>query len=39
MFQNFDDAIDFSQSAGRVERLRRILADQNLDGFVVPRAD
>jgi Xaa-Pro aminopeptidase len=39
MFQNFDDAIDFSQSAGRVERLRRILADQGLDGFVVPRAD
>lgn len=39
MFQNFDDAIDFSQSASRVERLRRILADQGLDGFVVPRAD
>ncbi|BDA85561.1 Xaa-Pro aminopeptidase [Aureimonas sp. SA4125] len=39
MFQNFDDVVDFSQSAGRVERLRRILADQGLDGFVVPRAD
>ena len=39
MFQNFDDAIDFSQSAGRVARLRQILADGGIDGFVVPRAD
>ena len=39
MFQNFDDAIDFSQSAGRVARLRQIMADGGIDGFVVPRAD
>ncbi|KQT50886.1 X-Pro aminopeptidase [Aureimonas sp. Leaf454] len=39
MFQSFDDVIDFSQSARRVEQLRRLLAAEGLDGFVVPRAD
>ncbi|KQT52858.1 MULTISPECIES: aminopeptidase P family protein [unclassified Aureimonas] len=39
MFQTFDETVDFSQSARRVEHLRRLLADEGLDGFVVPRAD
>ncbi|HEV7252281.1 MAG TPA: aminopeptidase P family protein [Mesorhizobium sp.] len=39
MFQTFDSESDATLAAGRIERLRRWLAEQALDGFLVPRAD
>lgn len=39
MFQTFDSESDPRQSAARVAALRTWLADHNLDGFLVPRAD
>jgi len=38
-FQSFSEPSDPSQVAGRVAALRRALAAQGLDGFIVPRAD
>ena len=38
-FQTFDDTSERAQSAARVVALRAELKAQNLDGFVVPRAD
>src|SRR5690242_18502736 len=38
-FQSFDDSNLRAQSAARVVALRAELKAQNLDGFVVPRAD
>ena len=38
-FQTFDDTSERAQSAARVVALRAELKVQNLDGFVVPRAD
>ncbi len=39
MFQTFDSAGDPSVGKPRVKLLRRWLADNGLDGFLVPRAD
>lgn len=39
MFQAFESLTDPSQGAERVARLRRLMAEQNVDGFLVPRAD
>jgi Xaa-Pro aminopeptidase len=39
MFQTFDSAGDPSVGAPRVASLRRWMADNGLDGFLVPRAD
>ena len=39
MFQTFDPAGDPTVGKPRVARLRRWLADNGLDGFMVPRAD
>ncbi|HEX2020287.1 MAG TPA: aminopeptidase P family protein [Aurantimonas sp.] len=39
MFQDFDATSDGSFSAERVRRLRAQLAEAELDGFLVPRAD
>jgi len=39
MFQTFDSAGDPSVGKPRVEKLRRWLAENGLDGFMVPRAD
>ena len=39
MFQTFDSAGDPSVGKPRVAKLRRWLADNGLDGFMVPRAD
>ena len=38
-FQSFDEPTDRTQGASRVVALRAELARQDLDGFVVPRAD
>ena len=38
-FQSFDEPTDRTQGAGRVKALRKELARQGLDGFVIPRAD
>jgi Xaa-Pro aminopeptidase len=38
-FQSFDDAADSSQSGERFAALRRQLAELDLDGFLVPKAD
>jgi len=38
-FQTFDDTSERAQSAARVVALRAEVKVQNLDGFVVPRAD
>ncbi len=38
-FQTFDETSDRRESAGRVAALREELKRQDLDGFVVPRAD
>ena len=38
-FQSFDETADRSQGAARIKALREELARQDLDGFVVPRAD
>lgn len=38
-FQTFVDADQRAEIAGRVARLRRIMADMGLAGFVVPRSD
>lgn len=39
MFQTFESEADPSKGAERVAQLRAWLADRNLDGFLVPRAD
>ncbi|ESZ07149.1 aminopeptidase P family protein [Mesorhizobium sp. M1060] len=39
MFQTFDSAGDPSVGKPRVTLLRRLLADNGIDGFLVPRAD
>ncbi|HET9538743.1 MAG TPA: aminopeptidase P family protein [Mesorhizobium sp.] len=39
MFQTFDNESDSSSSAGRIAELRKWLGDNELDGFLVPRAD
>jgi Xaa-Pro aminopeptidase len=39
MFQNFESAANPAQGRERVERLREKLAEMELDGFLVPRAD
>lgn len=39
MFQQFENASDPAQGAGRVAALRRRLAEPGIDGFLVPRAD
>lgn len=39
MFQSFDIVSNPAQGPARVARLREWLAGQNLDGFLVPRAD
>ena len=38
-FQSFDEIADRTQGAARIAALREELARQELDGFVVPRAD
>ncbi|CAH1674947.1 Xaa-Pro aminopeptidase [Hyphomicrobiales bacterium] len=38
-FQSFSEPSDPRQVAGRVAALRKALAAQGLDGFVIPRAD
>ncbi len=38
-FQSFSEPSDPAQVAGRVAALRKLLAAQGLDGFIVPRAD
>jgi Xaa-Pro aminopeptidase len=38
-FQTFEDASAGGDSAARLEALRAELARENLDGFIVPRAD
>ena len=38
-FQSFDEPADRAQGAARVKALRAELARQDLDGFIVPRAD
>jgi Xaa-Pro aminopeptidase len=38
-FQTFDDPAERDASAGRLAALRAELKRQNLDGFIVPRAD
>ncbi len=38
-FQSFEDRSDRDAVAGRVARLRSVLAEFGLDGFVVPRSD
>jgi len=38
-FQSFSEPSDPAQVAGRVAALRKALAAQGLDGFIVPRAD
>jgi len=39
MFQTFDEVSDPTLGAGRLAALRDWLADNRLDGFLVPRAD
>lgn len=39
MFQNFDDTADRSRGPERLAALRRQMAAEGLDGFLVPRAD
>jgi Xaa-Pro aminopeptidase len=39
LFQSFDEPADRTQGAARIAALRERLATQELDGFVVPRAD
>jgi Xaa-Pro aminopeptidase len=39
MFQDFDEISDATLGRERVARLREWLAENNLDGFIVPRAD
>ncbi|HTV68696.1 MAG TPA: aminopeptidase P family protein [Rhizobiaceae bacterium] len=39
MFQTFDNEADPTKGAERVAALRTWLSDNNLDGFLVPRAD
>jgi Xaa-Pro aminopeptidase len=39
MFQSFAESADPAQARPRLERLRRVLGEQALDGFLVPRAD
>ncbi len=39
MFQSFDTRTDPAQGVERVARLRQVLAQHGLDGFLVPRAD
>ena len=39
MFQSFDPAPDADQGTDRLDRLRREMARQGVDGFLVPRAD
>lgn len=39
MFQSFDVKSDPSQGAARVAELRKWMAERNIDGFLVPRAD
>ncbi len=39
MYQTFDETNDPSQGAARVAALRAWLAESDLDGFLVPRAD
>lgn len=38
-FQSFSEPSDPAQVAGRVAALRKALAAQGLDGFIIPRAD
>ncbi|QYK40985.1 MAG: aminopeptidase P family protein [Paracoccaceae bacterium] len=39
MFQTFESTADPSQGPPRLAALRRLLAEQGLDGFIVPRSD
>ncbi len=39
MFQSFDEAGSSAESASRLDRLKTILAQAGVDGFLVPRAD
>ncbi|MCB1548411.1 MAG: aminopeptidase P family protein [Hyphomicrobiaceae bacterium] len=39
MFQDFERKFDAAQSAERIGRLRALLAERGIDGYVVPRAD
>lgn len=39
MFQNFDDLSNPSQSASRVKKLRKLLIQKDLHGYVIPHED
>lgn len=39
MFQSFDDVADPMLAHDRIGRLRRVLAEMGVDGFIIPRAD
>ena len=39
MFQSFDDENDATLGAARVAKLREWLEANDIDGFIVPRAD
>ncbi|MGI9407407.1 MAG: aminopeptidase P family protein [Hyphomicrobiaceae bacterium] len=39
MFQSFENVSDSTKGAARVAKLRAAMADESLDGFLVPRAD
>ena len=39
MFQDFDERAEPGSAAPRLEELRRCMASEGLDGFLVPRAD
>ena len=39
MFQSFETAANPSQGPGRLAALRKVMAREGLDGFLVPRAD
>ncbi|WP_185985171.1 aminopeptidase P family protein [Aureimonas mangrovi] len=39
MFQTFEEAGSSAESASRVDRLRTVLSQAGVDGFLVPRAD
>lgn len=39
MFQHYSNTVDFTKTAGNIQKLRELMRQEGIDGFIVSRAD